>query len=145
VTAGFLSCAAVGVSLQSRAAVQLSTGSVFDRSICSIHWQCAGRAMQARRLVQVSGYCARLMSYDNGQCAARYTHSNWSLYVIVVTVYRTARHRKGMEAGTAEKKIAILERGLDHHPGSEEVLLALLNVVRVLSGQGLGFWTAATV
>ena len=42
---------------------------------------------------------------------------------------RSARHRKGMEAGTAEKKIAILERGLEHHPGSEELLLALLNVV----------------
>ncbi len=40
-----------------------------------------------------------------------------------------------MEAGTAEKKIAILERGLEHHPGSEELLLALLNVVRALSGQ----------
>ena len=36
-----------------------------------------------------------------------------------------------MEAGTAEKQIAILERGLEHHPGSEELLLALLNVVRI--------------
>ena len=58
-------------------------------------------------------------------------------------MHRSARHRKGMEAGTAEKKIAILERGLEHHPGSEELLLALLNVVRALSGQGPGCRTAA--
>ena len=44
-----------------------------------------------------------------------------------------------MEAGTAEKKVAILERGLEHHPGSEELLLALLNVVRMLSGRVKGF------
>lgn len=42
---------------------------------------------------------------------------------------RGARQRKGVEAGTAEKKISILERALEHHAGSEDLLLALLEVV----------------
>ncbi len=38
-------------------------------------------------------------------------------------------------AGVAEKKIAILEQALRHHPGSDELLLALLGAVEVvLSG-----------
>ena len=57
------------------------------------------------------------------------------LTLVLAPDLRSTRHRKGMEAGTAEKKIAILERGLEHHPGSEQLLLAMLNVVRLLSGR----------
>ena len=34
-----------------------------------------------------------------------------------------------MAAALAEKKIAILQRGLEFHPGSDQLLLALLNEV----------------
>ena len=40
------------------------------------------------------------------------------------------RQRKGVAAALAEKKIAILQRGLEFHPGSDQLLLALLNEVR---------------
>lgn len=36
------------------------------------------------------------------------------------------RPRPGVAVAAAEKKIAILERALAHHPGSDELLLALL-------------------
>ena len=39
------------------------------------------------------------------------------------------RQRKGVAAALAEKKIAILQRGLEFHPGSDQLLLALLNEV----------------
>ena len=43
--------------------------------------------------------------------------------------------RRASGAGVAEKKIAILEQALRHHPGSDELLLALLGTVEVvLSG-----------
>lgn len=38
--------------------------------------------------------------------------------------------RRGGERGAAEKKIAILEKALSLHPGSDELLLALLKAVR---------------
>lgn len=41
-----------------------------------------------------------------------------------------------MERAATEKKIAILERALHHHPGSERLLLALLEAV---SWIGSGF------
>ncbi len=41
------------------------------------------------------------------------------------------RARRGTERAAAEKKIVILEKALTHHPGSEELLLALLETVRV--------------
>lgn len=37
--------------------------------------------------------------------------------------------RRGGERGAAEKKIAILEKALSLHPGSDELLLALLHAV----------------
>ena len=39
------------------------------------------------------------------------------------------RQRKGVAAALAEKKISILQRGLEFHPGSDQLLLALLNEV----------------
>ena len=36
------------------------------------------------------------------------------------------RLRPGVATAAAEKKIAILEQALAHHPGSDELLLALL-------------------
>ena len=44
--------------------------------------------------------------------------------------------RRGGERGAAEKKIAILEHALRLHPGSDELLLALLRAVRGGSMQG---------
>jgi hypothetical protein len=41
-----------------------------------------------------------------------------------------ARGRASAEAALAEKKIAILERALQHHPGSDVLLLELLRLVR---------------
>lgn len=38
------------------------------------------------------------------------------------------KKQRGAVRATAEKKISILERGLEHHPGSDILLLALLNV-----------------
>lgn len=38
-----------------------------------------------------------------------------------------------MQAGIAEKKISILERALEFHPGSDRLLLALLDAVSALS------------
>ncbi len=38
-----------------------------------------------------------------------------------------------MQAGIAEKKISILERALEFHPGSDRLLLALLDAVSSLS------------
>ncbi|KAK9820400.1 hypothetical protein WJX72_009973 [[Myrmecia] bisecta] len=46
---------------------------------------------------------------------------------------RSGRYRKGLEAAAAEKKIAILERALGHHPGSEQLLLALLEAAATIS------------
>lgn len=40
--------------------------------------------------------------------------------------------RRAMAAGVAEKKIAILEAALRHHPGSDALLLALLQTAQVL-------------
>jgi hypothetical protein len=40
--------------------------------------------------------------------------------------------RRASGAGVAEKKIAILEQALRHHPGSDELLLALLAAVEVV-------------
>ena len=37
-----------------------------------------------------------------------------------------------MQAGIAEKKISILERALEFHPGSDRLLLALLDAVSSL-------------
>lgn len=39
---------------------------------------------------------------------------------------RGARGRRVSEAAVAEKKISILEQALKYHPGSDELLLALL-------------------
>lgn len=47
-------------------------------------------------------------------------------------VLRLAPSKRGGERGAAEKKIAILEKALSLHPGSDELLLALLKAV---SGQ----------
>lgn len=33
---------------------------------------------------------------------------------------------RGQDSGVAEKKVAILQKALEHHPGSERILLALL-------------------
>ena len=41
--------------------------------------------------------------------------------------------RRGGERGAAEKKIAVLEKALSLHPGSDELLLALLQAVSGLS------------
>lgn len=43
------------------------------------------------------------------------------------------RAGKASKAGVAEKKIAILEQGLVHHPGSDELLLALLRTAEVVA------------
>ncbi|KFM25731.1 NRDE2-like protein [Auxenochlorella protothecoides] len=43
-----------------------------------------------------------------------------------------ARGGKGVERAATEKKIAILERALHHHPGSERLLLALLEAAKVI-------------
>ena len=40
-----------------------------------------------------------------------------------------ARGRRGIQAGIAEKKISILERALEFHPGSDRLLMALLDAV----------------
>jgi hypothetical protein len=40
--------------------------------------------------------------------------------------------RRGAERATAEKKLAVLERALRHHPASEELLLALLETAAVV-------------
>lgn len=40
-----------------------------------------------------------------------------------------ARGRRGVQAGIAEKKISILERALEFHPGSDRLLMALLDAV----------------
>jgi len=47
-------------------------------------------------------------------------------------VYRAGRGRRGVQAGIAEKKISILERALEFHPGSDRLLLALLDAVSSL-------------
>ena len=46
------------------------------------------------------------------------------------TACSATRQRKGVAAALAEKKISILQRGLEFHPGSDQLLLALLNEVR---------------
>ncbi len=43
------------------------------------------------------------------------------------------RAGKASKAGVAEKKIAILEQALVHHPGSDELLLALLAAAEALA------------
>ena len=40
-----------------------------------------------------------------------------------------ARGRRGIQVGIAEKKISILERALEFHPGSDRLLMALLDAV----------------
>ncbi len=47
--------------------------------------------------------------------------------------YRSGKNRRGVQAGIAEKKISILERALEFHPGSDRLLMALLDAVSVLS------------
>ena len=49
--------------------------------------------------------------------------------VMVVLHCSGARGRRGVQAGIAEKKISILERALEFHPGSDRLLLALLDAV----------------
>ena len=46
--------------------------------------------------------------------------------------HRGARGRRVSEAATAEKKISILEQALKHHPGSDQLLLALLTAAEVV-------------
>ncbi|DBB14987.1 hypothetical protein WJX82_009217 [Trebouxia sp. C0006] len=46
---------------------------------------------------------------------------------------RAGRGRRGMQAGIAEKKISILERALEFHPGSDRLLLALLDAAQAMS------------
>lgn len=41
----------------------------------------------------------------------------------------SGRARRGVAAAVAERKIAILEQALVHHPGSQKLLLALLDTV----------------
>lgn len=47
---------------------------------------------------------------------------------------RLGAARRGVERGAAEKKIAILEKALSQNPGSDELLLALLQAVSVGRG-----------
>ena len=42
---------------------------------------------------------------------------------------RLGRAKRGVQAGIAEKKISILERALEFHPGSDRLLMALLDAV----------------
>lgn len=52
---------------------------------------------------------------------------------------RLGAARRGAERGASEKKVAILEKALSLHPGSDELLLALLRTVRGCGGPvGLG-------
>ncbi|DBB01993.1 TPA: hypothetical protein ACH3X1_000578 [Trebouxia sp. C0004] len=46
---------------------------------------------------------------------------------------RAVRGRRGVQAGIAEKKISILERALEFHPGSDRLLLALLDAAQAMS------------
>lgn len=46
--------------------------------------------------------------------------------------HRGARGRRVSEAAIAEKKISILEQALKHHPGSDQLLLALLTAAEVV-------------
>ncbi|DBA66769.1 TPA: hypothetical protein ACH3X2_001915 [Trebouxia sp. C0005] len=46
---------------------------------------------------------------------------------------RSGRGRRGVQAGIAEKKISILERALEFHPGSDRLLLALLDAAQAMS------------
>ncbi len=45
---------------------------------------------------------------------------------------RGVRGRRVSEAAVAEKKISILEQALKYHPGSDELLLALLTAAEVV-------------
>ena len=49
--------------------------------------------------------------------------------VMLVLRCSGARGRRGIQAGIAEKKISILERALEFHPGSDRLLMALLDAV----------------
>lgn len=49
--------------------------------------------------------------------------------VMLVLQCSGARGRRGIQAGIAEKKISILERALEFHPGSDRLLMALLDAV----------------
>jgi hypothetical protein len=53
-------------------------------------------------------------------------------------VVRLAPSKRGGERGAAEKKIAILEKALSLHPGSDELLLALLKAVSKQCDSGGG-------
>lgn len=46
--------------------------------------------------------------------------------------HRGVRGRRVSEAAIAEKKISILERALKYHPGSDELLLALLTAAETV-------------
>ena len=46
--------------------------------------------------------------------------------------------RRGAERAAAEKKVAILEKALGHHPGSDALLLALLEAVGGRAGRRAG-------
>ncbi|KAL3135501.1 hypothetical protein ABBQ38_005981 [Trebouxia sp. C0009 RCD-2024] len=44
-----------------------------------------------------------------------------------------SRGRRGIQAGIAEKKVSILERALEFHPGSDRLLMALLDAAQAMS------------
>jgi hypothetical protein len=66
------------------------------------------------------------------QAAGRHTTGQHVVnpYGALVSSCSGTRGRASAEAALAEKKIAILERALQHHPGSETLLLELLRLVR---------------
>ena len=58
---------------------------------------------------------------------------------------RVGRGRRGVQAGIAEKKISILERALEFHPGSDRLLMALLDSVSLTLGSTYCYFGAISV
>lgn len=57
---------------------------------------------------------------------------NLSVSLKVLAPCRGVRGRRVSEAAIAEKKISILEQALKFHPGSDELLLALLTAAETV-------------
>lgn len=109
---------------------------------CGVHflaWLCCGATASSMLLVMHTRCCVHARGQQILSCAPLlgWWSSNFVTSPAAATVATRClvcwRRSDAADAATAEKQVALLTRGLAHHPGSSALLLALLRSYAVIA------------